>query len=200
MKHLLFLFLVAAGALISADSLECYRESKVDAILRIDRRGYVFETFYGWGEEGYDRDLLNHKFKWAYRDGNGVLLNDAEFLEKLGQEKAAEKMRMLYQDTKKKGNLRMFIGVPFGIAMSTLGVLWMDHNFSISDPSTLDQAGSIVVGITGVGVSIGSLISFFTTRNADPYDHEITRRQTLDMIDRHNTAVEARCQAKEARE
>lgn len=200
MKHLLLLFLLISGSVISADSLDCFRESMVDAILRIDKRGYVFETFYGWGEEGHDRDLLNRKFKWAYRDGNAVLLNDAEFLEKLGQEKAAEKMRLLYQDTKKKGNLRMFIGFPLGVAMSAIGVIWLDHNFSIQDPSTLDQAGAVVLGVTGVGVSIGSVISYITTRNVDPYDHEITRRQTLEMIDRHNTAVKTRCKAKEARE
>ncbi|MGC9314079.1 MAG: hypothetical protein ACP5G4_00460, partial [bacterium] len=149
MKHLLLLFLLISGSVISADSLDCYRESKVDAILRIDKRGYVFETFYGWGEEGHDRDLLNRKFKWAYRDGNAVLLNDAEFLEKLGQEKAAEKMRNLYQDRKKKGNLRMFVGVPLGIAMSTIGVIWLDKNFAMQDPSTLDQAGAVVLGVTG---------------------------------------------------
>jgi hypothetical protein len=182
-----------------ADSLSCYKENMVDAILRIEKRGYVFETFLKWGQEGNNRDLLNHKFTWAYRDGNGHILNDAEFLDKIGQEQAAQRMRDLYQDRKRTGNLRMFIGTPLGIAMTTIGVLWLDHNFQLENPSTMDQAGAVVLGVSGIGVSVGSLISYFTTRNIDPYDHEITRLQTLDMIDRHNNAVVSRCRAKEAR-
>ncbi len=199
MKYtIIFLLMLAVSALV-ADSLSCYKESMVSAILRIDKRGYVFENYAKWGEEGNDRDLLNKNFSWAYRDGNQSILNDAEFLDRLGQEAAAEKMRELYHDRKSKGNLRMFIGVPLGIAMSVAGVLWFDHNMDIEEPSTLDQAGSVVLGITGVGVSIGSIISFITTRSVDPYDHEITRRQTLEMIDRHNNALASRCKAENAK-
>ena len=53
--------------------------------------------------------------------------------------------------------------------------------------------------LTVIVVSIGSIISFITTRSVDPYDHEITRRQTLEMIDRHNNALASRCKAENAK-
>lgn len=193
MKYPIIFMLALCGTALIADSLSCYEESMVDAILRIDKRGYVFENYDKWADEDHSRDLLNKKFSWAYRDGNGDILNDAEFLDKLGQEKAAEKMRELYRDRRHKGNMRMYIGVPLGIAMSVVGVMWLDQNLNTDDPSVLDQSGAVVLGITGVGVSVGGLISYLNTRSVDPYEHEITQRQSIDMINRHNNALASRC-------
>jgi len=195
MKFMLFLLLITVlvGMALAEDSLTCYKNSMVDAILRIDDRGYVFENYAKWADEGNDRDLLNRNFKWAVRDGYNVILNDAEFLEKVGQEKAAERMREVYRKDRNRGTLRMYVGLPLGLAMSATGIYWLKHNMDIEDPSTLDQAGAVVIGVTGIGVSIGSIISFITTRKIDPYDHEMTRRQTLDMIERHNNASSSRC-------
>jgi len=189
----LLIILIALTAIAEEDSLQCYKEKMVDGILRIGNRGYVFETYEKWGEDGNDRDLLNRDFRWAFRDGSGNILDDTEFLAKVGQEDAAERMAEYYRSRKRTGNLRLIIGTPLGLAMTAAGAYWMKLNFDETEPSTLDQAGAVVLGVTGIGVTTTALISFFTTRSIDPYDHEITRRQALDMIDRHNNASASRC-------
>ena len=192
MKYLLLLAILPA--LLAADSPEeCYEQRMVDAIVRSGGRTYVFETYKQWDEEGNPGGVLERDFNWVFRAGTGELLNDAEALEKVGQEDAASRLRESYLKRRKNGTVRLAVGIPLGIAMSVAGGMWMANNFEVDEPSALDQAGSVVVSIAGVGVSVGALLSFLDSREVKPSEHDITSRQALDVLDRHNNAARARC-------
>ncbi|GEM_PF-2149688 len=190
------LLLLPVVVLAQSAAMECYRSAMADAIIKTKDRAMVFETYEKWETEGNSPDILDGKFKWAFRDGNGALLNDAELLTKIGQEEAAERMREIYRVRKNQGNVRLFVGVPLGIAMVAVGALWFDGNFTDKEPSTLDQAGALVLGISGVGVTSSATLSFISTRKIDPYKHDVTSKQSLDVLDRHNTATALKCSAK----
>lgn len=191
-----FLILLPIVAIGQTDSLNCYRAGMADAIIKVDKRAYVFETYDNWAAEGNSASLLEGGFKWVFRDGDGNLLDDAELLAKVGQENAAARMSEMYRVRKKTGKVRLIVGVPLGIAMMAIGGYWLNKNFEDETPSVLDQAGALVLSVAGVGVTAGATMSFIGTRKVDPYDHDITEKQSLDVLDRHNKAVAARCHAR----
>lgn len=188
---LVSLFSVALFA--QTDSIECYRSDMVDAIIKCKGRSFVFETYEKWELEGNPSDVLSKKFDWVFRDGEGNLLNDAELLSKVNQEDAAERMREIYRVRRNKGNVRMFVGVPLGIAMTAIGAYWLNDNFKEDEPSVLDQAGAVVLGVAGIGVTSTATYSFIDTRKINPYKHDVTGIQSLDVLNRHDKAIATRC-------
>ncbi len=171
----LLLILLFISTIFAKDTLQCYKDGMADALLEIDRREYVFETYQKWESMGYDTSLLAEDFDWVFRDGQGKLLLDADLLDKVGLEDAAERMRESYRAEKKKGTYRFIIGVPLGIAMGIAGGLWLDENLAQEEPSNLDMTGSIVLCGSGVGVTALALKSFITTRSVRPDEHIITQ-------------------------
>jgi len=192
---LLLFILLPIIVLAQTDPEDCYRDVMADAIIKTESNSYVFETFNRWADEGNPNGVLNSEFRWVFRDGNGNLLDDAELLAKVGQDGVAERMREIYRVRKQNGTIRLIVGIPLGIAMTAVGGYWMDKNFENREPSTLDQSGAVVSVFAGVGVIAGATISFFGTRKIDPYDHDITGVQSLEVLDRHNKAAEIRCRS-----
>ncbi|HHS49711.1 MAG TPA: hypothetical protein ENN07_01185 [candidate division Zixibacteria bacterium] len=195
MKLFIILIALPIAVLAQSDSLECYMANKADALITAKGGEFVFETFDGWELAGNPPDVLDRRFKWIFRDAGGNTMNDAEMLSWAGREESAERMREMYRDWRNKGNLRLMVGVPLGLAMIAVGGYWHSQSTDVDDPSALDKTGPLVLMGAGVGVNIGAIYSFIDTRQVKPKRHEMTGRQALELLDRHNRLTAIECGA-----
>ncbi len=189
---LVFVLLLCGGLLAG----ECYDAQKIWLVVRVGGKADVFETKSGWVRSGHSiGDFARDDVTWFARNAEGVLTDD-ELLALVGQDDLARRLAAERQSLRRRSTIQLVVGVPLGAAMMVGSIWWGRRIWSTEVPSTVDIAGAVVMGTAGIGVIIGALSSYIRHHSPPkPNQHEISIKQAVELVDRHNTALMYRCQS-----
>jgi len=188
----LFIIFFALLGIIFAD--DCYESHKIRLVLHINSSGYTFETKQDWLKDGNTlSQLATPGIRWFARSKDGVL-TDAALLDTAGQKSLAQKLNLDISKAKTRSSIQLAIGLPIGLAMMGGGAYYGYHTWDKEVPSTIDMAGSVVLGIAGLGVVI-EVISGYIHHHSEPEpnEHTISSSQAIDITDRYNSALKRKC-------
>ena len=190
--RLLIILFTFIGIIFADDYYEAH---KIWLVLHIDGKGYVFETKQDWLSDGGTLSQLSApNIRWFARSEDGIL-TDAALLDTTGQKSLAEKLRLQRSKARKRSSIQLAIGLPLGLAMMGGSAYYGYHTWDKETPSTIDMAGSIVLGIAGLGVVIEVISGYIHHHSEpDPNEHTISSTQATDIVDRYNSALKRKHQ------
>jgi len=185
------LALLICGHLFADD---CYMDRKMWLVVRVGKKGKVFETMRQWLADGNNRNMLaDSDTRWFARSADGIL-TDAALLDTAGQTDLAQKLALERASAKRRSTLQLIIGLPLGLGMIGGSAYWGSKTWDKETPSTIDLAGAIVLGTAGLGVVIGVISSYIHHHSApEPNEHQIALTQAADIVDRYNEAIYRKC-------
>ncbi len=193
MKMIIVIFVSFFGILF-ADN--CYDSQKIWLVVRIDKKANIFETNKNWVADGNNLSLLSRKdSKWFARNDSSLITDDV-LLKITGQKMFGEKLAQERESAKRRSSVQLAIGLPLGLGLLGGCAYWGSTIWDRETPSTIDLAGSLVLGIAGIGIVIGTISSYVAHHRApDPKKHQISLKQASDIIDKYNEALQRKCQS-----
>ena len=177
---------------------DCYDFEKIWLVVRIENKANVFETKTNWMMEGNNLDLLARRdAKWFARNDSSLLTDDA-LLEITGQKILAEKLASQRVLARRRSSVQLAIGLPLGLGLMGGSIYWGMKIWDMETPSTIDLAGSVVLGVAGLGIVIGTISNYIAQHKPpDPKKHTISLKQASDIVDKYNEALKRKCKAGE---
>ena len=187
------ILLVLVGLVLAND---CYESQKVWLVIRSGGRARIFETKADWLKSGNGLEqLYGEDLRWFARNKSGVL-PDWELMRIVGFEQLGQELHSRFERSRRTSTIQLIIGVPLGLVMLGGSAYWGYETWQKQTPSTIDMAGSIVLGFGGLGVFLSSISNYRKYhRPPEITQHFISVRQAVDVVDRYNTSLLHRCGA-----
>ncbi len=191
MQKLFIIYFILFGILFADD---CYDSQKIWLVVRNDKKANIFETKKNWLVDGNNLSSLSRgDAKWFARNDSSLLTDDA-ILKIAGQTILGQQLAQERESSKRKSSIQLAIGLPLGSGLLGGSAYWGSTIWDNETPSTIDLAGSLVLGVAGLGIVIGVISSYVSHHKPpDPKKHSISLKQASDIIDKYNEALRRKC-------
>lgn len=190
--------LISLTASIAQDSRNFYQKNKLQLILRYPKieKTKQFETYDKWTRQVNDSTLLHRKGDWFVKKSSGERLNSEALFREIGYTDQAKEIATMKKSKINGAMVKMIAGVPLGIGMIAGGVYALNAISNKKDPPPYEKGAAMTISVSGLGIALGSVIHYFTTKGSIKDKHFITQEQALEMVDRHNRTMLSKYKAK----
>jgi len=196
MRLIIYVIIIVNILFIPVLGDDCYDSQKIWLVIRTGSTAGLFETKSAWALDGGTlEELIANKSRWFARNKEGFLIDEA-MLDIAGQNDLAQQLSIERQKARSGSTTRLILGLPFGIGLIGGSAYWAMKAWDKETPSTIDLAGSLCLGIAGVGILVGVISSFRKHHGEpDPNEHQILLSQAVDVVDRYNNSLKRKCQS-----